>query len=219
MTRDVDTLVRYLLVMVVIAAISSTAVPVLYSFGPWRTRKLGRLFMLQAISFSLALNMTVLFQFWHPKDILWVFWIECVVFTMIAVSTSALAWLGWRENHAKYKGKRRRSLMLFSESVYTKLKFLAQILLPALGTLYFTIAGIWSLPKAESVVGTIMAVDAFLGLLLGISSKTYTNSGMQFDGTMVVKNDPQEGLSMRVAKYDPLSLIEKDQLVFQVKQE
>lgn len=60
-----------------------------------------------------------------------------------------------------------------SNKLYDVLKWIAQILLPALGTLYFALASIWGLPYAEQVVGTITAVDAFLGVLLGISSKQY----------------------------------------------
>lgn len=60
-----------------------------------------------------------------------------------------------------------------SNRTYDVLKFIAQIFLPALGTLYFALASIWNLPYGEQVVGTISAVDAFLGALLGISAKKY----------------------------------------------
>lgn len=63
--------------------------------------------------------------------------------------------------------------MKLSSKVYDTLKFLAQIVLPALGTLYFALAGIWGFPYGEQVVGTIMAVDTFLGAILGISSANY----------------------------------------------
>ena len=56
---------------------------------------------------------------------------------------------------------------------YDVLKFIAQIFLPALGTLYFALASIWGLPYGEQIVGTITAVDAFLGAILGISTKKY----------------------------------------------
>lgn len=46
-------------------------------------------------------------------------------------------------------------------------------LLPALGTLYFALAGIWGLPYGEQIVGTITAVDTFLGVVLGISTAQY----------------------------------------------
>lgn len=62
---------------------------------------------------------------------------------------------------------------MMSNKTYDVLKFIAQILLPALGTLYFALASIWNLPYGEQVVGTISAVDAFLGALLGISTKKY----------------------------------------------
>ena len=63
--------------------------------------------------------------------------------------------------------------MKMSNRVYDVLKFIAQILLPAIGTLYFALAKIWGFPYAAEIVGTISAVDAFLGALLGISTMQY----------------------------------------------
>lgn len=60
-----------------------------------------------------------------------------------------------------------------SNKLYDVLKWIAQFLLPALGTLYFALASIWGLPYGEQVVGTITAVDAFLGVILGISTAQY----------------------------------------------
>ena len=60
-----------------------------------------------------------------------------------------------------------------SNRVYDVLKWVAQYLLPALGTLYFALAGTWDLPYGEEVVGTITAVDTFLGVVLGISTVQY----------------------------------------------
>jgi uncharacterized membrane protein len=57
--------------------------------------------------------------------------------------------------------------------MYDILKWLAQIMLPALGTLYFALSKIWGLPYAAEVVGTITAIDTFMGALLGISSSNY----------------------------------------------
>ena len=63
--------------------------------------------------------------------------------------------------------------MLMDNKVYDVLKWIAQILLPAIGTLYFALAQIWGFPYAEQIVGTITAIDAFLGVLLGISTYQY----------------------------------------------
>lgn len=62
-----------------------------------------------------------------------------------------------------------------NNKVYDILKWVALILLPALGTLYFALSGIWGLPYGEEIVGTITAIDTFLGALLGISSINYKN--------------------------------------------
>ena len=63
--------------------------------------------------------------------------------------------------------------MKMSNQVYDVLKWIAQILLPAVGTLYFALAGIWGFPYGEQIVGTITSIDTFLGVCLGISSSQY----------------------------------------------
>ena len=63
-----------------------------------------------------------------------------------------------------------------SNKVYNILKWIAMYLLPALGTLYFALASIWGLPYGEQVVGTITAVDTFLGVILGISTAKYNKT-------------------------------------------
>ena len=66
--------------------------------------------------------------------------------------------------------------MKMTNKVYDILKWIAQYFLPAIGTLYFALAGIWGLPYGEQIVGTITAVDTFLGVLLGISSAQYNKN-------------------------------------------
>ena len=63
--------------------------------------------------------------------------------------------------------------MRLSNKVYDILKWIAMYLLPALGTLYFALAGIWGFRYGEQIVGTITAIDTFLGVILGISTAQY----------------------------------------------
>jgi len=77
--------------------------------------------------------------------------------------------------------------MKFTNKTYDVLKWIAQILLPAIGTLYFALASIWGLPYAEQIVGTITAIDCFLGALLGISTAQYN----KFNKTL---EDPEKEL-------------------------
>lgn len=65
--------------------------------------------------------------------------------------------------------------MKMTNKVYDVLKYIAQIVLPALGALYFALAKIWNFPYGTEIVGTISAVDAFLGALLKISTDQYNN--------------------------------------------
>ncbi len=64
-----------------------------------------------------------------------------------------------------------------SNTTYDVLKLIAQILLPALGTLYFALSGIWGLPYGEQVVGTIAAIDTFLGTILHYLKLKYDKEG------------------------------------------
>lgn len=62
---------------------------------------------------------------------------------------------------------------IFSDKTYNLLKWIAMIVLPALGALYFGLASIWGLPYGQEIVGTITVIDTFLGAILGISSSNY----------------------------------------------
>ena len=68
---------------------------------------------------------------------------------------------------------------MLSNRIYDILKYIALIALPAAGTLYFTLSQIWGLPYGEEVVGTIAAVDTFLGTLLQISTAIYNKNNVQ----------------------------------------
>lgn len=68
---------------------------------------------------------------------------------------------------------------MLSNKTYDALKWIAMYLLPALGTLYFALAGIWKFPYGEEIVGTITALDTFLGVLLGISTAKYRKNPVE----------------------------------------
>ena len=67
--------------------------------------------------------------------------------------------------------------MKMSNKTYDALKFVAQVVLPAIATFYLTLGSIWTgvfeLPYPEQISATIMAVDTLLGVVLGISSANY----------------------------------------------
>lgn len=63
--------------------------------------------------------------------------------------------------------------MIFNNRFYDVMKWVALIALPATATLWFTVAKIWGLPYIAEITGTLVAVDTFLGALLGISSVQY----------------------------------------------
>jgi hypothetical protein len=105
---------------------------------------------------------------------------------------------------------------MITGKLYNFLKFCALVAFPALGTLYFALAGIWGLPAAEEVVGTIVAIDTFLGVVLQISSSNYNSSTAQ--GTLNVHESEEGKVFNLELDGDPeLELEGKDRVVFDVK--
>lgn len=111
--------------------------------------------------------------------------------------------------------------VLLSNSVYDKLKPVAQIWLPALAVFYIAIAPLWGLPKQEEVAGTLMALDLLLGAVLGISHKQYQNSDARFDGGIVVSQAGEDEHGRLVSELDvslnPESVATKNEIVVKVQ--
>lgn len=106
--------------------------------------------------------------------------------------------------------------VLIKGKTYDVLKFIALVLLPALGTAYFALAGIWGLPKAQEVVGTIVVVDTFLGTILQISATRYNNSDEKFDGVVGVTETDDKLSYVLNLKDDPALLKDKDEIRLKV---
>ena|SRR5215813_15489866 len=78
--------------------------------------------------------------------------------------------------------------MKLNNKTYDVLMILAQIIFPAVATFYVALSGIWGLPAADKVTGSIMAIDTFLGIILKVLKSGYE---METDGSLVVDNtDP-----------------------------
>ena len=102
--------------------------------------------------------------------------------------------------------------MALSNKVYDVIKWIAQYLLPALATLWITLAKIWNLPFGTEIGATITGIDLFLGAILGISSHNY-----QGDGTMTVdsSNEAKDIYSLNL-NIPAEKLADKDRITFKV---
>jgi hypothetical protein len=109
--------------------------------------------------------------------------------------------------------------MRFTNKVYNGAKFVALVLLPALGTLYFGLADLWHFPDPEKVVGSITVLDTFLGVVLHISTKTYNNSDDKYAGKFAVLQNPDGSQYLKLISIDPdvLNNSSKTELTFRVQ--
>lgn len=106
--------------------------------------------------------------------------------------------------------------LMMGNKYYDVLKYVAQIVLPASGTLYFALSQIWGLPNGEEIVGTIVALNAFLGVMLGLSSAAYNQSGSKFAGTIDIFEDEEAKKFSLNMDEDPYDLDKKDEVTFKV---
>lgn len=94
-------LILWIRIVLVFTSICVTAVPIIYAGAPWRTRLLGRLFMMQAVAFALATDIRVVFIFWKPTSMLINFWVTAITLTLVAIASGALAVLIWTMRHPR----------------------------------------------------------------------------------------------------------------------
>lgn len=107
-------------------------------------------------------------------------------------------------------------LLIKNNKVYDALKYVAQVVLPALGTLYFAVAQTWGLSHANEVVGTIVALDTFLGVVLHLSSNAYKSTDANFDGTLDVTETEDKKSFLLNFETDPDELDQKKTVTLRV---
>lgn len=70
--------------------------------------------------------------------------------------------------------------MKMNDKLYDILKWVAILFLPALAILIKTVFAIWQIPLGDQICATIIALQVFLGAILGVSSLNYNKE--QKDG-------------------------------------
>ena len=107
---------------------------------------------------------------------------------------------------------------MLPEVWYKRIKWFVSIVLPAFGTMYFALSDALGLPYVTQVLGAITAVSAFLGTIMGFSSRTFTKSEARYDGTMTITGQQNvNGLYSLELKDGPSTLDDKSEVVFKVE--
>lgn len=103
--------------------------------------------------------------------------------------------------------------MTLNNKTYDVIKWIAQYFIPAAGTLYAALSKIWGFPYGSEVVGTLSAIDIFLGAILGISSANYSG-----EGTLEIHADAEADKDVYTLMLNvPVeSLADKDSVTFKV---
>ena len=107
--------------------------------------------------------------------------------------------------------------LILTGKVYDFVKTLVLMIIPAISTLYFALAAIWGFPNAEKVSGTLAALAAFLGVIVGLSKRAFDKSDLKFDGDVVI--DVNESGALRYTlelNGDPADIVDKKEVSFKV---
>ena len=82
--------------------------------------------------------------------------------------------------------------MIIPDKVYNVLKWICLVVLPALATLWFTLGKFWGFPYLAEVEGTIVAIDTFIGCLIGVSTISYNKRSEINKETFYGKSDNEQ---------------------------
>lgn len=101
-----------------------------------------------------------------------------------------------------------------TDKTYDLLMGLTKYVLPAFGTFYLALSQIWGAPAGEEVLGTVVALEALLAVVLGVAKGKYTPNT---DGALVVRTDEDGDKGLSVALPDPLTVLDKDTITLKVE--
>lgn len=96
---------------------------------------------------------------------------------------------------------------------YDLLMGLTKYVLPAFGTFYLAIAQIWGAPYGEEILGTVVALETLLGIILGVAKRKYVP---ETDGELVVMTDEDGDKGLSVSLGDPVAVLGKTDIVLKV---
>lgn len=107
--------------------------------------------------------------------------------------------------------------IVLPSKAYNVLKPVVQIVLPATATLYAGLAVLWGFPKVTEIVGTITLLTTFLGVILGLSSRTYNASEARYDGSMLVDAQDDRVIHTLDVTTDPEVMAEQKEIILKVQ--
>lgn len=102
---------------------------------------------------------------------------------------------------------------MITGKLYDYLKWTGQVILPGIGTLYVALSALWGLPAPLEVSGTILALDTFLGAVLGISQVNY---GKQISQGEMHIDETDDKISHKLIVEDPDAIAKKKEVRLRV---
>ena len=107
--------------------------------------------------------------------------------------------------------------VIMKNKTYDNAKYVFQVILPAIGSLYFGLSKIWGFPAGEEVVGSLALLTTFGGVVLVQSSKTHKANEESLAGDFIVDTRPDGKKVVELAlSKDPEDVIKQDRIVFNV---
>lgn len=105
--------------------------------------------------------------------------------------------------------------MKIPNKVYDVIKWVSLVVLPAISTLYWSLASIFGWPYAEQITGAVAAIQTLIGALLGVSAKNYEG-----DGDLLIDTSREDKDVVRINfNVDPYTVGDRRTFMLKVKPE
>ena len=123
MTHDVQVLRTWIQICLIIAAVCTTVFPLLFACSPWYKSSLGRAIMLRSVAFALIIDLTAVFQFWQTDNIMLLFWVNAVSFSLVTIASIILTWQLWERNYRNPNRRKDRKWLTRRQQKPPKIRF------------------------------------------------------------------------------------------------
>jgi hypothetical protein len=108
-------------------------------------------------------------------------------------------------------------MIINNQKIYYAFRFISWVVIPVFSALWYIISGILHTHTPSPVVGVIIAIDAYLGIALQISSARYQKKNQKRAGYIVRSDNEEKRTFTLELEMDPEEFQHEDELVFKMR--
>jgi hypothetical protein len=107
-------------------------------------------------------------------------------------------------------------MIIHNDKLYYRLRFISWVVIPVLSIGWYIISGLIHTSTPSPVVGVVIAIDAYLGITLQISTARYQRRYRKIAGVMRIQDGEMKTTYSLELAMDPSTIRPEDELIFKV---